>query len=141
MPNLAKEGFRTNRNKIPWVLVFDIALTFRSLWEDTVKTEFNPWECPHGTFLLCFTCLARTSAQRICFLVSNCISCVCVFSHMEKFQDNRVDSLWAPACDASLVFNTLRGDISTTTSIPWQCPRLTIFLRFTCFGRISGQQN
>ena len=60
-----KEGFQTNRTKIPWVLMLDVALAFRSLWEDTGKTESHPWECPHLTFLLCFTRLGRISAQRI----------------------------------------------------------------------------
>ena len=64
-----------------------------------------------------------------------------VFSYIEKFQDNRVDSLWAPAFDDSLVLHTLREDITTTNLIPGECRHLTCLLCITCFVGVSGQQN
>ena len=46
-----------------------------------------------------------------------------------------------PTFDVSLVFYTLREHISTTNSIPGECPHLTCLLCITCFVGVSGQQN
>ena len=82
LPKLAKEGFETNRAKIPrGARICRFSDVLHAL-RDTRTTKLILRKCPHLPFLLRFT-------------------------RFETYQDNKIDSQGVPAFDVSLAFYTL----------------------------------
>ena len=124
-------------NKIDSLRVptFNVSIVFYTLWVDAGQqswfpgsahiqrfycvshalrgcraTKLTPWECPHSTFLLCFTRFEWCRATKLGPWECPYSTFLLCLTRFERMLGNKVGSLGVTTFNVSIVFNTLWVD-------------------------------